>query len=246
VRLVRGFDTDTLGTFTREVPRAGTQLEAARRKAKHAAELARLPLGLGSEGALAPEPFGIGVLDVELVVLVDAARGLEIVGRAEGPGRHVSANVASQEGLFEVARGAGFPAHALVLRPDHAWHPQVEKGLSSWDALEDAFARAVSRSETGVVFLENDLRADQNPTRMALIHEAVRDCVRRMQVECERCGAPGFGVVERIGGLPCRACGRPTRQARAERLGCVRCAHRVERALRVLEADPSACDDCNP
>ncbi|HSM26634.1 MAG TPA: hypothetical protein VK855_00855, partial [Thioalkalivibrio sp.] len=29
VDLVDGFDTDQLGTFTREIPRAGTQLEAA-------------------------------------------------------------------------------------------------------------------------------------------------------------------------------------------------------------------------
>ncbi len=31
---VTGFDTDQLGTFTREIPRHGTQIEAARRKAR--------------------------------------------------------------------------------------------------------------------------------------------------------------------------------------------------------------------
>ena len=35
-----GFDTDALGTFTREVDRAGTQLEAARRKAEIACPIA--------------------------------------------------------------------------------------------------------------------------------------------------------------------------------------------------------------
>ena len=50
VERVGGYDTDQLGTFTREIPRAGTQLEAARRKARIGMELAGLPLGLASEG----------------------------------------------------------------------------------------------------------------------------------------------------------------------------------------------------
>ena len=32
VRLVTGYDTDLLGTFTRDIARVGTQLEAARRQ----------------------------------------------------------------------------------------------------------------------------------------------------------------------------------------------------------------------
>ncbi|MEK0417293.1 MAG: hypothetical protein RI949_1299, partial [Pseudomonadota bacterium] len=39
VMRVEGFDTDQLGTFTRERPRAGTQVEAAARKAELALEL---------------------------------------------------------------------------------------------------------------------------------------------------------------------------------------------------------------
>jgi len=34
IELVDGFDTDQLGTFTRDIPRDGTQLEAARKKAR--------------------------------------------------------------------------------------------------------------------------------------------------------------------------------------------------------------------
>jgi hypothetical protein len=33
IALVTGFDTDLLGTFGRDIPRAGSQLDAARRKA---------------------------------------------------------------------------------------------------------------------------------------------------------------------------------------------------------------------
>ena len=34
VERVDGFDTDTLGSFTLDIPRAGTQLKAARKKAR--------------------------------------------------------------------------------------------------------------------------------------------------------------------------------------------------------------------
>lgn len=42
VERMSGFDTDTLGTFTRDIPRAGTQIEVARRKARIGMELSGL------------------------------------------------------------------------------------------------------------------------------------------------------------------------------------------------------------
>jgi hypothetical protein len=44
VERVNGFDTDLIGTFTRDIPRTGTQVEAARRKARIGMELSGLPL----------------------------------------------------------------------------------------------------------------------------------------------------------------------------------------------------------
>ena len=57
IERVSGYDTDLLGTFTRDVPRAGTQLEAARRKARVGMQLAGRPLGLASEGSFGPDPM---------------------------------------------------------------------------------------------------------------------------------------------------------------------------------------------
>ena len=56
VERVAGYDTDLLGTFTRDIPREGTKLEAARKKARLGMELAGLPLGIASEGAFGPDP----------------------------------------------------------------------------------------------------------------------------------------------------------------------------------------------
>ena len=48
---VSGFDTDLLGTFTRETARAGSQLDAARRKARKGMELSGLDAGLAAVGS---------------------------------------------------------------------------------------------------------------------------------------------------------------------------------------------------
>jgi len=243
-----GFDTDALGTFTREVPREGTQLEAARRKAEIAIERSGAEIGLGSEGAFVPGPFGLGSWNIEALVLVDRARGIEIIGRAGAAGRHLHASVATLAELVAFATRAGFPEHGLVLRPNDERDPRVVKGINTQAALVRAFERVVREATGGVVFVENDLRAHFNPTRMASIGEAGRDLVARMKCACSACGLPGFGAVGQVPGLPCRDCGAPTRHPVAEEFGCVRCEHREERPLRdaAESADPSVCDYCNP
>lgn len=47
VERVDGYDTDQLGTFTRDIPRAGIQIEAARKKVRIGMELSGLPAGSG-------------------------------------------------------------------------------------------------------------------------------------------------------------------------------------------------------
>ncbi|MEG4641299.1 hypothetical protein QUB23_32890, partial [Microcoleus sp. Aus8_D4] len=51
------FDTDAFGTFTREVKRLGTQIEAARQKAAKALEMAGETLAFASEGTFGPHPM---------------------------------------------------------------------------------------------------------------------------------------------------------------------------------------------
>lgn len=49
---IDSYDTDQLGTFTREISRQGSQLDAARRKAEIGMEIGRTKYGIGSEGVL--------------------------------------------------------------------------------------------------------------------------------------------------------------------------------------------------
>jgi len=98
VELALGFDTDTLVTFTRDVVRPGSQLDAARKKAQKGMEILGASYGLASEGAFGPGLFGLVPWDVELVILIDRARGIEIVGGAQGPGRHLHDHVSTDGG----------------------------------------------------------------------------------------------------------------------------------------------------
>jgi len=248
VERIDGYDTDQLGTFTREIPRAGTQIEAARRKARMGMTLAGLPLGLASEGASGPDPMtGLLPWGVEVLLFVDDEQGFEVLASAEGRAQHAHRLVTRWDEVEAFAREAGFPEHHLVLRPQTADDPRIVKGLHDWDALEAAFAYAHDIASDGGVFIENDLRAYANPTRMALIRRAAEDLAARLGSTCPDCDAPGFWPVDQLRGLPCADCGAPTREARAQVLGCVRCSCRRERELPGAGlADPGRCDYCNP
>jgi hypothetical protein len=247
LEVVGGFDTDTLGTFTREIPRPGTQVEAARRKAEVAIERSGASIGLGSEGSFGGGPFGFGGWNVEIVVLVDRDRGIEVTGSAHGPGRHVHGEVRSIAELEALAGQAGFPEHGLVLRPDGPDDPRVRKGIVSREDLRAAFEEARRASARGVVHVENDLRAHLNPTRMQVIGQAGRDLAARLLSRCPTCDSPGFGIVDVVTGLPCACCGAPTEDAVADELACVRCPARERRPRPgAASADPARCPSCNP
>lgn len=247
LQLIDDFDTDTLGTFTREVPRAGSQREAAVLKARIAIERSGLGLGLGSEGAFGPGPLGFGSWNAELVALVDRARGIEVVGCAHGPGLHVHGLASTPGELRQLASLARFPSHGLVVRPDGESGPCIRKGIASWEELDAAFAEAVARSATGAAFVESDLRAHFHPSRMALIGRAAADLAERLSTACPACGCPGFGAREAVPGLPCAQCGSPTAQPVGMLFGCVRCECReLRRDGTAACADPGTCDSCNP
>jgi hypothetical protein len=247
VERVDGYDTDTLGTFTREVPRFGSQLDAARKKATVGMELSGSRLGLASEGAFSPGPFGVGCVDREIVVLVDAARGIEIVGRSEAPTVQRQAIVRTTSALVEIARRAGFPEHALVVRPNGPYDLRLHKGVHTWKDLRRAFHTARAQSSDGEVFVENDCRAHVHPTRREIIAAATRDLLQRASSFCPSCEAPGFGRLRRLPGLPCADCGAPTHEARGDELACVACSYReLVPSDGPARADAFFCEVCNP
>lgn len=150
---VSGYDTDQLGTFTREIPRAGTQIEAARRKARIGMTQSGLPLGLASEGAFGPDPMmGLFPWNVEYLIWIDDVNALEVVARAHGKATFAHVLTGDWAEAESFARGCAFPAHRLVIRPNGANDPRIHKGIADWGELESVFKSARLESANGQVF----------------------------------------------------------------------------------------------
>jgi len=243
-----GYNTDLLGTFSRDIARLGTQLETARKKAQKAITLSGLPIGLASEGAFGPDPFtGMLNWNSEILLLLDKAKGLEIIGRSQGPAHCGHILTADWTELETFARRNTFPQSHLILRPECVDDPRIFKGISDWNTLKQQFEHALNLSASGVVFVELDLRAYANPNRMKIISLAAQDLVSRIASCCPSCHLPGYSTVEGISGLPCSDCGAPTHMLLGEIWQCVPCGYRdTVWKSSSINADAMYCDRCNP
>ena len=124
----------------------------------------------------------------------------------------------------------------------------LAKGVHDPAQLADLMAAAAHRSPLGQAWLETDMRAHCNPTRMAAIRQLAFRLVRRVASACPACDSPGWGLVSRLPGLPCSSCGLSTELMRFEQLGCVSCDHTQLKPRRdgLISADPRHCPYCNP
>lgn len=242
------YDTDLLGTFTQETPRYGSQLDAARKKAAIGMELLKLDLGLANEGAFTNDPHaGLIPWNNELLILIDQKHQLEITGYASGPAQNDNSYVSHWEELTKFANSAQFPSHHLVIKPTDEYHPQSKKGIRDLAGLKEAFEWAKSLSSKGIVYVENDLRAFANPTRMENIRKAAIDLANKMNSLCPQCNSPGFWITDIKRGLPCNACGLGTDEEIAKIWSCNQCHHQQTEGMKVFKfADPSKCRHCNP
>lgn len=247
VEKVDGFDTDLLGTFTRDIAREGSQLDAARKKARIGMELSGLSIGIASEGAFGPDPLVFMLpTNRELLIWIDDRLGIEVVASSVGKTNLSHCLVESWKEAENFARSAGFPEHHLVVRPVDENHPELRKGLADWDSLKDAVAWALDLAPNRHAFIETDMRAFANPTRMANIRLAAENLAQRLTSLCPACGAPGFFPSGQVRGLPCEDCGIPTSQAKADVHSCVRCEHQVLVNREREYAPARHCDYCNP
>ncbi|MEC5214481.1 hypothetical protein RCH06_003045 [Polaromonas sp. CG_9.5] len=245
---VSGFDTDQLGTFTRDIPRLGSQLETALKKARTGMQLTGARLGLASEGAFVADPYtGMIPWNVELVVFIDDDKGLELAGMAQGSAQSDHRIVSSWREVAAFAEEAQFPSHHLVVMLDDKNGARSCKGLRDWTALQTAYDQAARLSPDGRVVVENDLRAFCNPTRQKIIAAATENLVQKLCSLCPVCAASGYWMTRMISGLPCAACASPTRQPRADIWSCWQCRHSEEKPRPgAVLADPARCDRCNP
>ncbi|AFY76976.1 MAG: hypothetical protein IGR93_20855 [Hydrococcus sp. C42_A2020_068] len=246
------FDTDRFGTFTREIKRVGTQIEAARLKAQKVLELTGKTIAIASEGSFYPHPaFPFLSCDREIVLLIDKTNQLEIIGQEiTTETNHNHQQVKSIEAALEFAQKVGFPEHGLVVMSgqNSTEKEEIIKGIITEEKLIESVEIFLKKSPTGTIHIETDMRAMYNPTRMKAIAKATRDLIEKLNRFCPQCSAPGFDIVERLSGLPCGWCSSPTSLIRAAIYQCPKCNYRQETLFPdgVETADPSYCPYCNP
>lgn len=183
VEWTQSVDTDALGTFDRTIARQGTQLQTLRRKVHLGIDASQNTMGVASEGSFVPDPYsGFMPWNIEMVMFVDDLHGLEVVGTAQGSAMSMSGFFRDFDALLQFAQDAGFPSHALMLRPESQTDKRITKGIANIETLKSAFMEAQLQSRNGKVFVENDLRAFCNPTRQKMIEQATEDLVQKMRV----------------------------------------------------------------
>jgi hypothetical protein len=246
------FDTDCFGTFTREIKRIGTQIEAARLKAQKVLELTGETIAIASEGSFYPHPaFPFISCNREIILWLDKDNDLEIIGQEiSTETNHNHTRVSTIEEALEFAASIGFPEHGLVVMAskDSTDKNEIFKGIITEEQLVESVETHLKQSSKGVIHLETDMRAMYNPTRMKVIEKATQNLIEKLNSFCPQCSIPGFDVVSRSPGLPCAWCSSPTSLIKMAISQCQKCNYRQETLFpdNLKVADPSYCQYCNP
>lgn len=242
------FDTDTLGTFTGEVERKDGPLATVRNKCLKAMELYQCDLGIASEGSFGPHPslFFLSANE-EILIFIDRQHDLEIIARETSTETNFDGEeIRTEDQLIRFAERAQFPSHALILCKAKTAKTEMIKDITDWNHLKNSFRQIMERY--GSVYVETDMRAMYNPTRMKVIERTAQKLMEKIKSCCPECNTPGFGVTEAKAGLPCKWCHSPTRSTLCHIYQCQKCAFTKEVLYphdRTTE-DPGYCDICNP
>ncbi len=242
------FDTDKLGTFTGEIDRIDDPITTARNKCLLAMELINCDLVIASEGSFGAHPTIYFVpADDEFLLFMDKQNGLEIIARELSTETNFNgAEIKTEEELIEFAKNAEFPSHGLIIRKTKDDFSEIVKGITNAEHLNNTFKHFISRY--GKAFIETDMRAMYNPTRMEVIKKATIKLADKINSLCPGCNTPGFGITDAKQGLPCELCNFPTRSTLSYIYKCQNCSYIKEKKYpkgKFVE-NPVYCDICNP
>lgn len=248
VTVANGLNTDLLGTFSGEVARMADPLTTARKKCELAMKLTGCDLVLASEGSFGAHPSAFFLpANEEWLLLMDRKHQLEIHARYLSLETNFSGQeFHSLEELDTFASKVGFPSHGLILRRSKDNPEGVLKGITDPEQLRYAAKEVLERQGFG--FVETDMRAMFNPSRMQVIGETAQLLIQKLNSLCPSCQLPGFAVTAAEPGLPCSLCGTPSSAALAHLLVCNHCQHE-EKVLfpqGKQTEDPQYCQVCNP
>ena len=241
-------NSDSLGTFSGEIERKEDPISTLRQKCLLALKTSKLDLAIASEGSFGAHPsLFFAQANDELVMLLDTKNNLEIVARELSTETNFAAQTIKNEAeLIEFANKVQFPSHGIILRKSEKDYTKTYKGIINWEDLKFHFEEI--KKENGTAYVETDMRALFNPTRMKNIQKATQKLIVKMKSCCPKCQTPGFDVTEAVAGLPCEWCYRPTASTLKYISTCKKCSHQRETLFpneKEYES-PEFCNHCNP
>jgi hypothetical protein len=246
--LPEGFDTDELGTFCGEIERKYDPITTARNKCLLAMESGNYDLAIASEGSFGPHPSLFFVpADQEFLIFIDKKNGLEIsVSELSTDTNFDAREVNNQAELDAFAKSVNFPSHGIIIKDTRDNFTELRKGIINQNELLSTFEHFILKY--GKAYVETDMRALYNPTRMHVIQKACLKLINKIKSACPACSSPGFGVTDARKGLPCDLCGFPTRSTLSYIYTCQKCHfEREEKYPNGKQTEDAAhCDLCNP
>ncbi len=246
--LATDFDTDNLGTFSGERERKLDPIATLREKCNQAMAIYNCDLAIASEGSFGAHPsIFIASADDELVMLLDKKNNFEIIAREISMDTNFSGSVIKNEWeLLKFLNSVKFPSHGVIIKKSETDLSEMVKGITDMELALKTF-REFQKSH-GTAFVETDMRALYNPTRMQVIGKAVEKLIDKIQSHCSECDFPGFAIADAVSGLPCECCGQPTKSVLYHIYSCQNCQHNEHRYFPRGKKTEEAtyCDYCNP
>ena len=246
--VAEAFDTDMLGTFSGEIERVYDPITTLRKKCLLASTQYDVDLVLASEGSFGAHPYlFFAAADEEMIMLFDKKHNIELISKELSTETNFNGKqIQSLEELNSFADQCLFPSHRLIIRDQEKGTAYIKKGIGDQDALELAYNDCLT--QYGTVFVETDMRAMYNPTRMKVIEACAKKLIDKMLSTCLNCQMPGFSITDAMPGLPCSLCKAPTRSTLKYISVCQHCAYKIEHDFphQKQEEDPMYCDNCNP
>jgi hypothetical protein len=157
-----------------------------------------------------------------------------------------AANLSSLQELDAFLNEVQFPSHGVILRKSQDDLESISKGITDRTLVLHHFNELLTKN--GSAYIETDMRAMYNPTRMKVIHQATELLVKKLTTLCPQCSFPGFEIVEAVKGLPCARCKFPTQSTLFTMSRCKQCMYSSENYYpnnKKVE-EPTYCDVCNP
>jgi hypothetical protein len=242
------FNTDLFGTFSGEIARSDSQVETARMKCLQAMKLTGLDIGIASEGSFGPHPTLFFLpANSETLIFIDKKNNIELVVHECSTETNFSGKkINTEEELIDFAKTIGFPEHGLILRPEQQTYKDQIKGIQSWKQLNMHWQKLAEKY--GSIYVETDMRAFVNPTRMNVIAKTAQKLVDIIENQCPSCSWPGFSIESSSAGLLCNRCSLPTKSILANKYLCKNCdfSEDIMYPNGKQTEDPMYCDFCNP